>query len=188
MKKYPIHLANNFNSKNPIKKRIIMMYSKHSSRARLFRFLSLMPVILIGLIMLACSKEVTLEPKEKSLQSKSQTTAPTKIVPLKLDNQGYGTLAKKQIKPNQKKMPYIFSKNTEYMLKVLDNDQPVDLTQKNLKVSITKQSGERVILNNNGTNASEIKFKCDETAVYNVNIQGQSARPLELKVLFKSRR
>lgn len=64
---FPLHIVNQMNSDNSIKKRIIMLYQRHSSSNRLFKLVLLLPIVFVGLFMISCSKELV-NPTPKTSQ------------------------------------------------------------------------------------------------------------------------
>ena len=187
MKQYPLHLTNNFNSIKSLKARISMLYTRSSNRSKLFKFLSIIPALFFSLVMLSCNKEILPDPK----QDRNILSPPpgAKIVKLDVREDGYAQLFnKKNVTERQIKLPYIFSKSTEYIVKILSDGKPLEFDQNNVQLTINNKDGKEVAYTKNEQDASEIKFTCDKTDVYNVNIQNNNDQSLEVKLLFKTRK
>jgi len=170
-----------------LKTRINMLYASTYDRTRLFKFLGLMPVLFLSLVMLSCNKEMSPDPKQD--QTGLAPVPGAKIIKPYIREDGYAQLFKKKdVQEREIKLPYIFSKSTEYIVKILHDDKPLELDQNNIQLTITNKDGEEVAYTKNEQDASEIKFTCDKTNVYNVNIQNNNGQPLEVKLLFKARK
>lgn len=56
--KYPLHIANYFNSSKEVKKRITMLYSQKHSKTQLLKFLGIFPLLLLGIMLFAFKKPI----------------------------------------------------------------------------------------------------------------------------------
>mgnify|MGYP001067624225 FL=1 len=155
------------------------------NKLNFFKTLSLIHFVALVLIMFSCHKEMLNDPKPNKT-----TLLPSagKVIKLKKRKDGYASgFAKKRTSQGRGDFSYILSKHTKYMVKVYHNGQPINISQNDIKLTVTQDNGEAVAHTSNGNDGSEIKFTCEKTALYHIGIQNRDKLPLEVQVWFKSR-
>ena len=161
MKKYPLHITNHFNSSHSTKKRIIMLYNTRSAKARLLKFLALLPVLLIGFGMLSCSHNVIPEP------SKTPKITYTKLP------KGYTFLKEINAPKGTNQQEFTLTTGNVYTFRI-DGDANKTKTEIILYNSNKKTIAKSLI---KGKYYPGLGYKCSASGTYTMEIKSEATPP-----------